>query len=372
VVRVTEMRRDLGRTALVAAVAVVLAIAVPVGAVVLPAAPTDADGDATSGETLAGALAAHESDLRGDVDRRELAAALDRGDGDATTTAAVLAERRLTVDRRAAAIADRRDRLREARAAGELPANVYRVRMTQLGGRAAALRTTLADVENRSEPLPPALRTAYGLDAAALNRTRVRIAATDPGDPLDTGAVRALPRTDVDVALARNGTERALADVERRQAELDRAIDALADNGTDAAALACSRRRLADSKAAATGADEALAADADVEAEAALVDSTTALRGAIECLRGLAAYDAIAAEYDFELADREYEGFESDRPEWNDTATPDGDHDRWTATPTDGEWTWDKSTPTDTDEGRPTPSKDSSFDFTTPTPTDDS
>jgi hypothetical protein len=360
------------RPVLVVAVAVLAALAGPAGGAVLGASPTDADGNATSGETLAGALAAHESDLQGELDRRELAVTVERADGDAAT-AAVLAERRLTVERQAAAIADRRDRLRAARETGESPATGYRVWMTRLAARAAALRTVLSDLENRSAALSSDLRSAYGLDAAALNRSRLRVAAADPRDPLGPGGVEESRRTRVGAALARNGTERALADVERRQAELEAAIEALADDDADATAIECSRSRLSDSRAATDRAREALADDAAVEAEGSLVDGTAALQRAIGCLRDLPAFESVSDSYEFRLADREYDGVDYDG-ERNRPESPDGEYDdRWTTTPTpsaDRDWSWEGSTPTP--GGTPTPGKDSSFDHATPTPSEDS
>lgn len=362
------MRRDMARPVLVVAVAVLAALAVPAGGAVLAASPTDADGNTTSGETLAGALAAHESDLQGELDRRELAVTVERADGDAAT-AAVLAERRLTVERQAAAIADRRDRLRAARERGGLPATGYRVWMTRLAARAAALRTVLSDLENRSAALPSDLRSAYGLDAAALNRSRLRVAAADPRDTLGAGGVEESRRTRVGAELARNGTERALTDVEARQAELEAAIEALADDDADATAIECSRSRLSDSRAATDRAREALADDAAVEAEGSLVDGTAALQRAIGCHRDLPAFESVSESYEFRLADREGVDYDGER---HRTESPDGEYDdRWTTTPTpSADRDWEGSTPTD--GGTPTPGKDSSFDHATPTPSEDS
>jgi hypothetical protein len=346
-----DMRSEHGRPALVAAVALTAALALPVGGVVLPVTPSDAGENATSGETLAGALAAQGSTVQGDLDRRELAAAAEQADGE-SATAAVLAERRLTVERQVQALAERQASLREARRAGELAPNAYRVRRTRLAARAATLRELLRAVRTRSEALSPSLRETYGLDAAALNRSRLRVEATDA--PGDTGL-----DGDAD-AVAENRTERALRDLERRQAELRTAIEAVADDAAGAA-VACSRMHLGDSRAATNRSRDALATDAPAAAEAALVDAATALSRAIACLAELESYESMTGSYGFDRSDTD----DDDEPTWNESDARDREFDRtWTPTPTPTpsrrtKWSWENNS--DGGEGK--------HRYPTPTPT---
>lgn len=355
----TEMRREYGPALLVAAVAVALAVAGPASGVVLSEDPAS-DANATSGESLAGAIASHGSELEGEMDRRELAAALERTDGDASA-AAVLADRRLTVERRAQALADRREALRADREAGEVPPNAHRVEMARLSARAEALRALLAAVANESDRLPADLRSAYGLDDDALNRSRTRAAAAVPTDTVGDD-VDAPTDTEADLASARNATERAVTDVERRQRELETFLESLAANGTDEDVLACSRDRLAASRTATDTARDALAGNDSAVAESSLVESTTALRGAYRCLVGVEGTDALPGDYDFDESDYGVNDSEYDAPTWNDSDYGGFDGKR-TPTPTPtypDDWTWD---------GKSTPTR-SSYTFETPTETD--
>lgn len=357
----TEMRPDIDRAMLVAALAVALALAVPASGVVL-SEPAATEGNATSGETLAGALAAHEADLQGDLERRELAVALEDVEGE-PARAAVLAEHRLSVERRAQRLAERRASLRDARAAGDLSPAAYRVETRQLAARAAALRSLLAAVDNRSQELSPSLRSTYGLDDGALNRSRIRVAAAAPGDPLavdpgeDTG-----DRAD-DLTEARNGTRRALRDVERRQAQLSEFLDRLADNDTDPELLACGRDRLADSRAATDRSRAALSDGESAAAEESLVTGATALRAAVGCFGGLDGLESVESTYEFDRNRTTFDESGYETPTWDGTSTrSDEFDDKWTTTPTPtDDTTWD---------GKSTPTR-GTYEYATPTPTED-
>lgn len=358
----TEMRPDIDRVMLVAALAVALALAVPASGVGL-SEPAATEGNATSGETLAGALTAHEADLQGDLERRELAVALEGVDGEAAT-AAVLAERRLSVERRAQRLAERRASLREARAAGDLSPAAYRVTARQLAARAAALRSLLAAVDTRSQALSPSLRSAYGLDDGALNRSRIRVDAATPGDPLATATPGESTDRTANLAEARNGTRRALRDVERRQTHLAEFLDRLADNGTDPALLQCGRERLADSRAATDRSRAALSDGETAAAVESLVTGATALRAAVGCLDGRAGTEAFESTFDVDRNLTTVDESDQETPTWDGTPTPPDEYDeKWTTTPT----------PTDTRtwEGKSTPTR-GTYEYVTPTPSEDS
>lgn len=353
----TEMERTVAAAMALAALAVTLAVVGPAGGV----APAS-EANATSGETLAGALASHGSDLQGDLDRRALSAALADAN-DTSAAAAVLADRRLRTERRARALADRREQLEADRAAGDLAPSAYRVERKRLAARTDALQAFLDAVEAESQGLPADLRSAYGLDADALNRSRTRVAAAR-GDAPDADATRP---SDADLASARNATEREVADVERRQAELESLIESMAANETDGTALSCSRNRLETSRTATDRARDALAEDDDVAAEASLVEGSTALRGAYQCLVGLPGYEAPSTDGDFERSDYDLNDSTYDEPTWNESEYDRDSYDEnWTATRTptptptyDGNWSWD---------GKSTDS--ASHEFETPTPSD--
>lgn len=367
------MRRDFAVAVFVAMVAVAVTIAGPASGVA-PAQDSATDGNATSGETLAGAFAAHGSDLDGTLERRELAAALERVDGDAAT-AAVLAERRLTAERRAEALAARHDRLRAEREAGDLPANAYRVETARLSARAHGLEAFLSVVVNESQALPAAVRSTYGLDGAALNRSLTRVAAADPGDPFELSDADASRPPDADFASARHATERAVTDVERRQAELSEFLDALADTGTDEAVLECGRVRLAASRDATSRSRAALSANESAAAEVALLEGSTTLRSAFACLADAENVPAPSdGEFRFEGDDYEWNGTEwkaSDRDDvtWSDTEYNNTGSDReWdrtrTPTPTPkptptypGTWTRHGESSSETSTNYPTPTK---------------
>lgn len=335
----TEMRIPLG-TALLAALIVAASVAaLPVG---VGSQETPAETNRTSGEALAGALAAQGSQLEGNLDRRELSAALERADGP-EATAKLLSERRIAAERRAETLAERRGRLRAERGDGDLTAGAYRVERTRLAAEADRVRSILAAIARESRRLPPALRSAYGLDEPALNRSRARTAAAAPDDPLVVGA----NATGLDPGAVRNATARAVAGVETQQAELSAILDERDDAAAD-----CGRPKLAASADATDRARSALERGESAAAESALVEARTALRAAARCLdEGDAEFDG-----DYELNGAEWNESRWDE-EWNDT---EFDDDRSTPTP-DGSWNEKDDYETPTSDGYRTETESGSY-----------
>lgn len=340
------------RTALaVAALAAALVVAPPTSAAFAAQQPSDGT-DISSGSSLSGALSAHGADLEGSVDRRALEGELARAD-DEETRAALLADRRIAIERRIEALEARRGELRAQRRDGTLSASAYRVRAASLTAELRGLRGLLDTVERESRRLPSSLRETYGLDDGALNRSRARIEATT--DPEFAATYAAIvgedpPReaTDRSMAAVRNETELVVRRTASTRAELGLLVDRLDSEDADEAVLECTRRNLTSADDALDLAADGLERDDGATAEAALVDARTDLRRARSCLEGLdgnwtagdrdgewngSDTDSGWDESDFENDTRDYDYEEKDS-EFEDR---DGDRD-------DSDWSKDGST----------------------------
>lgn len=336
----TEMR-----TLTVAILAVALVVALPAsGAIVAEDAANESD--LSSGESLSGALSAHETDLDGEVDQRALGTALQRAD-DEEARAALLADRRLEAERRIETLAERRDQLRAEREAGNISETAYRVRAAELAAEARQVRRLLATVDRESRSLPDSLRAAYGLDDAALNRSLARANATADaefeatlaamvGDDPEPSAEQ--PRTSLQEA-----TTRELTEAESRYESLAGLVDSLAANDVNETVIQCARANLTATDTAIETARTAMAENRTVTTERALVNATTDLRNVHACLETLDAgwlADDWNGDYEFNESDFDREFNESDyntsgwneseyntTRDWNESDFDEDDHD---------------------------------------------
>lgn len=329
------------RTALaVAALAAALVVAPPTSAAFAAQQPSD-ETDISSGSSLSGALSAHGADLEGSVDRRALEGELARAD-DEEARAALLADRRIAIERRLEDLQIRRGELRAQRRDGTLSASAYRVRAASLTAELRGLRGLLDTVERESRRLPNPLRETYGLDDGALNRSGARIEATTDREFAATYAAivgEDPPReaTDPSMAAVRDETELAVRRTASTRAELGLLLDRLESEDADEAVLECTRRNLTSADDALDQASDGLQRDDDATAEAALVDARTDLRRARTCLEGLDGNwttddpdgewngsDSGWDESDFENDTRDYDYEEKD------SEFEDRDADDWT------------------------------------------
>lgn len=278
-----------------------------------------AESELSSGESLSGALTVHRAELEGSVDRRSLAGELAVAEG-SDGRAALLAERRIGVERRIETLEDRRTTLRAQRRNGTLSPSAYRVRAAALTAELQQHRKLLASIERESRALPDPVRRAYGIDGDGLNRSWARVAAT--GDPSFDATFAAIvgeePPDDVETASwadARQETELALR---RTQATRD-AYRALLDRGftqgMDEETRTCTRRNLSAADDALANAEAAIDRDESASAESALVDARTDLRRAHVCLERLEG-NRTAEEWD----DYEWNGSDAEH-EWNGSDT---------------------------------------------------
>lgn len=321
------------RALVVAAVALaVLAVALPAtGAITTERAGTANAGavdeaNVTSGASLSVALSVHESDLEGDVERRTLERALEGADDD-EARAALLAERRLRAERRADALAERRDRLRAERRAGNLSESTHLVRATRLAAEARQLERQLAAVEAHGEPLPEDVRRAYGIDEPDLNRSRARVAGSTDAAFDDAFEAIVGERESVDVRAESPSTvetERAVLEAAARAEEMSTLLEALESGGLEGSLAECARENVSSSRRATDRALEALDRDDGGTAESALVDARVDLRDAHACLERANDVSVEGFEWyeSYDVGDLESAEFDEDAfkgTDWNGT-----------------------------------------------------
>lgn len=255
------------------------------------ATAASAESNLSSGESLSGALSVHRADLEGSIDRRTLEGELVAVEGE-EATAAVLAERRLDVERRLAALESRRNALRAERRNGSLSRSAYRVRAARLTAETRQLRRLLASIEQESRGLPGPLREAYGIDEDGLNRTLARTdAATEPSFESSFAAiVGEEPPDDPTTPHAdsvRADTELAFSRTAATRDAYEALLEDLETRNADESVLECTRENVSAADEALGRAATGVERDESVTVEAALVDARTGLRRAHGCLADL-------------------------------------------------------------------------------------
>lgn len=261
--------------------------------------------NASSGETLSSAVAIHGAELKGDVDRRSLEAALQRAEDD-RERAERLSESRVEIERRIDRLVDRRERLSAGLEAGNVSHAEYRVRTAVLAAEAIQIRRLLETVGDGSRALADPLRETYALDEASLNRSLTRVDATVEVEfeaPLEPGLEDAPGDTDARTDV-RNDTADAVEDARATHGNLTDRLDAVAEDA-DPSAITCGREYLSAADAALDRARDSLAGGHHALAEAALVDARRNLRTARNCVQ--------AAEESAET------------PDWDDDGSGSGD-----------------------------------------------
>lgn len=159
--------------------------------------------DATAGEALASAVAAHDTDLEGEVRRR----AFDRrlaATGNETRRARLLDDTVQNVQLRLTLLADRRARLRDAYRNGTISQGHYRVELARLTGEARSLRRLLDRADGPAARLSPDTRAEFELENTTFADLRTRADAV--GNRSGTGLDELLDEPTRTLAPDWNGT----------------------------------------------------------------------------------------------------------------------------------------------------------------------